>query len=191
MPGPALVGHCAIQSDVEGVLAGISLDRDGDPIVVEVLWRDEGGNWTGAPATVEARLLQAAGSKEADPPSSAELRELLGSLSTPLRERIRSASARCIGDPSPTPAVLRMASRLRALAVRAARHRDGGMLAILERALAFSARGHTAGEALLLDSLLTLDDSALLHRLPSLPDPPATPSSLRPRLTGLIVFRRG
>jgi hypothetical protein len=84
-----------------------------------------------------------------------------------------------------------MTSRLRRLAARAARRRDAAMLAVLERALAFCTTGHTAGEALLLDSLPMLDDEALLDRLPLLPEPPARPSALRPRMTGLIVFRRG
>ena len=61
----------------------------------------------------------------------------------------------------------------------------------LERTLGFCTAGHTAGEALLLDSLVMLDDEALLDRLPLLPEPPARLSALRPRMTGLIVFRRG
>ena len=52
----------------------------------------------------------------------------------------------------------------------AARRRDAAMLAVLERALAFCTTGHTAGEALLLDSLPMLDDEALLDRLPLLRD---------------------
>ncbi len=191
MSGLALGGHAAVQADAGGALAGIALDRDGCPILSEVLWRDGAGDWTDEPAVVERRLLQAARSCAASPPSPAELRELLGSLAAPVRERMRGASARNIGDPSPSLTVLRMTSRLRRLAARAARRRDAAMLAVLERALAFCTTGHTAGEALLLDSLPMLDDEALLDRLPLLPEPPARPSALRPRMTGLIVFRRG
>ncbi len=191
MSGPALCGHCAVEADQHGALAGITLERDGSPVVTEVLWREASGDWTDDPSMVEARLLQGAHSRAASPPSPAELRELLESLLGPLRARLRGAAARHVGDPSPSPTVLRMAGRLRTLATRAARHRDPAMLATLERALAFCTAGHTAGEALLLDSLSLLDDQALLDRLPTLPEPPARPSALRPRVTGLIVFRRG
>jgi len=190
MPGPALTGHSAVEADIDGALAGIALERDGDPVASEVLWREGADNWTDEPAIVEARLLQAARSAAASLPTSAELRELLGSLCAPVRERLRDASARHVGDPSPRPTVLRVTGRLRALAARAARQRDGARLALLERTLAFCTAGHTAGEALLLDSLMTLDDEALLDRLPLLPEPPARLSALRPRMTGLIVFRR-
>ena len=104
---------------------------------------------------------------------------------------MRVASARRVGNLSPSPAAIRMSCRLRALAARAARHRDAAMLATLERALAFCTGGHTAGEALLLGSLVMLDDDALLDRLPRLPEPSGRPPTVRPRLTGLIVFRRG
>ena len=191
MSGPALGGHSAVQADDDGALAGIALDRDGCPILSEVLWRDGAGNWTDEPALVERRLLQVARCPAANPPSPAELRELLGSLAAPVQERMRGASARNIGAPAPSLTVLRLTSRLRTLGARAARRRDAAMLAVLERALAFCATGHTAGEALLLDSLPMLDDEALLDRLPLLPEPPARPSALRPRMTGLILFRRG
>jgi hypothetical protein len=70
----------------------------------------------------------------------------------------------------------------------AARRRDGAGLACLERALAFLAGGHTAGESELLQRLLEVPPGELATRLARLPA--ATPrwEALEARLTGVVLF---
>jgi hypothetical protein len=118
------------------------------------------------------------------------VREILSALTPRFRSLLHEASIRRIAGTSPRPAALRLGRRVRALATRAARHRDATLLGLLDRALAFCAGGHTAGEALLVEVLVALDDEELITRLPGLPAAAPRPAPLHPRLTGLIIFRR-
>jgi hypothetical protein len=190
LQGPGIEGRCAICGDTEGALAGIALTRGGETFVSALLWKGEGRDWSDEPATVESRLRQAATAQEASPPSPAAIRALLTSLVPHLRALLRGASAHRVAGLPVSANALRLGRRLRALAARAARQREAESLARLTRALAFCAGGHTAGEAMLVSSLLSLGDDALLARLPGLPESPPVPAPLQPRLTGLIVFRR-
>jgi hypothetical protein len=194
LPGPGIEGICTVHSNAEGVLAGLALEREGARIASIVLWREgqeEAPEWIDEPAVVEARLLEAAHAPECPPPSCTVVREILSSLSPHFRSLLRDASVhRIVGSPS-RAAVLRLGKRLRALAIRAARHRDAALLELLEQALGFCTGGHTAGEAMLMESLEAFDDETLIARLPTLPEESPRPAPLHPRLTGLIVFQRG
>jgi hypothetical protein len=70
----------------------------------------------------------------------------------------------------------------------AARRRDGGELVRLERALAFVAGGHTAGEAMLVRRLADAGAPALAASLPGIPGTSAHWDAIDVRLTGLVVF---
>ena len=188
--GPGIEGTCTVHSAVDGVLAGLALNRAGEQVVSTVIWGGEGTEWTDDPMVVEARLLEAARAPGGPPPSSTAVREILSALTPRFRSLLHEASIRRIAGTSPRPAALRLGRRVRALATRAARHRDATLLGLLDRALAFCAGGHTAGEALLVEVLLALDDEELITRLPGLPAAAPRPAPLHPRLTGLIIFRR-
>jgi hypothetical protein len=58
----------------------------------------------------------------------------------------------------------------------------------LERALALVTRGHTAGEAALIEGLAESSDAELDTALSKLPRRPARCDSIDVRLTGLILF---
>lgn len=190
IPGAGNEGLCAVGSDVDGVLAGVALERGGEVIVSAVYWRVQGVEWIDTPEIVEPRLLEAARALPVVPPSGNEVSQVLSSLAPVVRGLLRASSERRTVGAAPASRDLRLGRRLRSLATNAARRRDAALLHTLERALGFCTGGHTAGEAMLTDSLTTLDDTALLAALPGLPAPSPHPSPLHPRLTGLIVFRR-
>jgi hypothetical protein len=58
----------------------------------------------------------------------------------------------------------------------------------LEAALAFVARGHTAGEAMLVQQLAESDERALRDALTRVPSAPPRCDALDVRLTGLVLF---
>ena len=189
LPGRAVEGVASIASGAEGVLAGIALEGQSGPVVSTVLWREVVGDWTADPGIVAARIAESAGASPGAPPSASEISGAIASLSPQVRVLLRQAAAYRIAGSSRTRAASHLGRRLRQLAAAAARRRDAGQLAVLESALGFCAGGHTAGEAMLIEGVVKLDDQALLARLPSLPRPTAQEGALRPRLSGLIVFR--
>ncbi len=190
LPGPGIEGICTVHAEAEGVLAGLALEHQGVRVVSTVLWRGDGLDWCDDPAMVEARLLEAARALGGPPPSAATVREVLAALSPVARSLLRDASAHRFAGARPSAAALRVGRRMRALATRAARHRDAALLDLLERALGFCMGGHTAGESMLIESLGALDDESLIARLPTLPAPSARPAPLLLRVTGLISFQR-
>ena len=189
LPGAIAEGVAAVASNVTGALAGIALEGRTGCVVATVLWW-EGNDWTDDSQAVTARIREAARARAATPPSPAEEREILSSLAGPVRRLLHQAAAYRIAGATPHHATLRLGKRLQRLAAIAAQRRDAPQLAVLESALSFSTGGHTAGEDLLIETLLKFDDERLLARLPALPRATAQEGPLRPRLTGLIVFRR-
>jgi hypothetical protein len=124
------------------------------------------------------------------PPSVTETHQIIASLSSEIRTLLQEASAHRIAGCPPSRACLHLGRRLRQLAGAAAMRRDASRLALLESALAFCSGGHTAGEERLTETLAELNDGELLARLASLPRATPPARALRPRLTGLIVFRK-
>jgi hypothetical protein len=140
---------------------------------------------------VEARLLEAAGAEAAVAPSASEQLAIVESLSGPIRALIRQAAVHRIAGGALSQTASRLGTRIRRMAGVAARRRDAAALEALEAALLFITGGHTAGEEAVIESLLALDDGQLWALLPALPRASAPGEVLRPRLTGLICFRRG
>lgn len=188
LAGPAVRGVCAVRSRRAGVLAGLALERGGEPVVSTVVWRDDEHEWTDDPRLVEPPLSEAGREAETRPPSGSALDALLGSLVPHCRALLREATAAgFVGAPA-VGAAQRLARRVRRLAVIATRVRRSEALPSLERALGFCTGGHTAGEVMLIEALETLSDAELMARLPCLPAPTPSPGPLRPLVTGLIVF---
>ncbi|HEX5963908.1 MAG TPA: hypothetical protein VFY42_09300, partial [Gemmatimonadales bacterium] len=90
-------------------------------------------------------------------------------------------------SPAPRPAARTVAARLSGLIHEAARLRQDGRLLHLERALAFAAGGHTAGEEMLIQRLVEVPDRELAAALGRMM-PQAEWDSIEVRLTGLILF---
>jgi hypothetical protein len=190
LTGVAVEGVCAVRASSAGALAGVSLEREGRPAAPAVFARTEGSSWRLDAEEIRARLHEAGAGMPLSPPSRMELDECLATLAPHIRSLLRGASQVRVGGLPLGAAALALGKRLRRLAAEAARQRDADLLGVLEHALGFCTRGHTAGEAMLIESLLSLSSSALLARLEHLPPAPTPATPLRPRLTGLIVFRR-
>ncbi len=189
LAGPQVEGLSAVQSSRAGTVAGVVLERDTHPVVSAVLVRNGEMEWAADAREIRERLHEAAHGAPVPPPQGEELQTILSALAPSVRALLREASlGRVAGLPS-RPATLALGKRLRRMAETAARRRDASQLALLERGLRFCTRGHTAGESMLIESLAGRSDAELLAGLKQTPSCPAPLSPLRPRLTGLIVFR--
>jgi hypothetical protein len=120
----------------------------------------------------------------------AKVRAALDRLAARVRERLALAIARRWTAGDPDPGARRLAARLAEAIREAARRRDARALARLERALAFTAGGHTAGEALLVRRLADAGERELASWTARLPAPTARWDAIEVRLTGLVLFER-
>ena len=87
-----------------------------------------------------------------------------------------------------SPIAGRVIERLQPLMSEGARRRRPARLALLENALAFAARGHTAGEAMLIERLATVGEGELSRAIADLPPEPVRTESVALRLTGVVLF---
>jgi hypothetical protein len=189
--GPACSGAAGLRSSASGCLVGISLTGPQGHSVGFVAWCDAAGRWIDEPRVIEARLLEAATAAElAELPPDAPIRPPTG-LAEIVRARLRLAlQPGFLGTP-PGEAGRRLARRLRRLARISVRERDTVTVSNIQAALRFATGGHTAGEAMLVERLLAMNDASLLSRIGALPAPAPPPNLLAPRLVGIIVFGAG
>ncbi|HET7425634.1 MAG TPA: C-terminal helicase domain-containing protein, partial [Gemmatimonadales bacterium] len=174
------------------VLAGFEIlgARSGhrQPLGSIVGWLDEQGTWCENAAIVSARLREAAASTSVTRAAPAAMRAVLERLAVPIRARLATTVARGWMAAEPVPPVRVLAQRLGELVRLAARARDATALTRLEAALAFVARGHTAGEAMLVEQLAESDERTLRDALTRVPSTPPRCDALDVRLTGLVLF---
>jgi hypothetical protein len=175
-----------------GVLAGFELAAlwrgERERIGAVVGWLGSDGSWTEEESVVAERLRAAAACDNRSTPAPALIRQALDRLVPPVRARLALAVARRWTAADPDTAARRLALRLGELVRAAARRRDGGALARLERALAFVAGGHTAGEAMLVRRLADADSRALAASVARIPATSARWDAIDVRLTGLVIF---
>jgi hypothetical protein len=184
-------GAAACVAEPSGILAGFTLHawRGGRaaPVSTHVTWWEAGGGWTEDPDVIEARLAEAATARRGEA-NEGDLRAALALLAGIVRERVRAVRLSQWQTPAPSPAACDLVLRLGRLARDAARDRNARALARVRRALALAARGHTAGEARLLERLADAPDQEVLAVLEKLPDAAPLPSVLEVRVTGVILF---
>ena len=189
---PARTPHEASGGGGTSVLAGFEIlgVRSGhrQPLGSIVGWLDEQGTWCEDAAIVSARLREAAASMSITRAASAAVRAVLERLAVPIRARLATTVARGWMAAEPEPPVRVLAQRLGELVRLAARARDATALTRLEAALAFVARGHTAGEAMLVQQLAESDERTLRDALTRVPSAPPRCDALDVRLTGLVLF---
>ena len=187
----ALAGAARVVSQEEGLLAGFALHSAGDrsaSLSTSVLWLERDGSWTEAPEALSLWLERAAARREVVPVEESRLRSWLLLLARPIKERLALTGSRRWLAPDPAPAVRRVAARLQAFTREAARMHQPNRLVQLERALGFVTRGHTAGEAALIERLADSSDAELDRMTPKLPEGRAQWGGIEARLTGLILF---
>jgi len=181
-----------VGGEVPGVLAGFELlaQRPGvaELLAVVVGWLDAGGRWCEDEPVVSRRLIEAARSERREPASAAEVQRALDRLVGPIRGRLALVGARRWAAAEPEPSARRLAARLGDAVRQAARRRDTSSLARLERALAFTAGGHTAGEAHLVRRLAEADADEVARWLARVPAPTPRWDAVEVRLTGLVLF---
>jgi hypothetical protein len=187
---PGAATGAAGRDDGGGILAGfelVALRRgERERIGSVVGWLGPDGTWTEEESVVAERLRVATTCNHRTPPTPDIIRQALDRLVEPVRARLALAAARRWTAAEPDTAARRLALRLGELVHAAARRRDGGELARLERALAFVAGGHTAGEAMLVRRLA--DAPALSASLAGIPATSARWDAIDVRLTGLVIF---
>jgi Helicase conserved C-terminal domain len=189
----ALAGVARVVSPHEGLLAGFALHSAGDrsaPLSTTVLWLERDGSWTEAPEALSLWLGRAAGGREVVPVEETRLRSWLVLLARPIKERLTLTGSRRWLAPDPAPAVRRVAARLQVFTREAARMHQPNRLVQLEHALGFVTRGHTAGEAALIERLADSSDAELERVTPKLPQGRAQWGGIEARLTGLVLFGR-
>jgi hypothetical protein len=193
--GPELRGTAVVRDGaVTGLLAGFELlartAGQAEVLAAAVGWLDASGRWREDEATVAARVVEAARCGHPAVPAPARLRAALERLATPIRERLALANARRWTAGDPDPFARRLAARLAESIREAARMRDGRALTRLERALAFTAGGHTAGEAMLVRTLADAGEGELASWTVRVPAPTPRWDAIEVRLTGLVLFGR-
>jgi superfamily II DNA or RNA helicase len=182
----------AVNAESGGVLAGFTIviaepngaSRD---LATMIGWLDRDGHWSEQPDAVDRALRTIGQSAPVTEPPQALLDGALELLSPIVRARLDATRASRWARPVRGSAAARLIERLNRLSADAARARDSSRLLLLERALRFAARGHTAGEEYLIQVLLGLPDSLAYQRLQHGPPAEADPLP-RVRLNGLIVF---
>ncbi|HEX6434444.1 MAG TPA: hypothetical protein VFZ87_09375 [Gemmatimonadales bacterium] len=164
-------GVANVSSDRSGLLAGFTLCAPDYPedSAATVMWLEPNGSWSEASDIVEAQLEIAARDRAITRAPAEQLSQWLALLAGPIRNRMTFTRSRRWMAIEPTAGARKLLSRLQRCMKTAARRRDAGELADLERAIAFVAGGHTAGEAMLLERLAQATDSELRQLLPTLP----------------------
>ncbi len=150
-------------------------------------WLPRGGGVERDAGIIASRLVTAHGAaRPADPPDPTELDWLAEAIGGPAAEMLRAANASRL--PAGSSALARrLLRRLHSIGRVAARNRDDLLLAALDRAVRAAARGHSAGEALLVRELVAAPDRELLRRLTALPDRAVRAFDVR--VAGVVLFR--
>jgi superfamily II DNA or RNA helicase len=193
--GPSIPGTAMVRGAERGVLAGFELLSRGGGVIERVAavvgWMDARGRWSEGEAIVTRRLLEAAEAGESGAIPAPALGRALDALAGPIRERLAEAAGRRWAAAEPDSSARRLAVRLQAAVREAARRRDVAGLARLERALAFVAGGHTAGESELVARMAEAPAPELALWTGRLPAPTARRDPVEARLTGLVLFDTG
>jgi hypothetical protein len=186
----AVAGAALVPSEEEGLLAGFTLYSGGPPawLSSNLLWLQGNGTWTEAPDIVGARLEQAANRFEVPALDDVRFRSWLLPLAVAIKERLTLAGSRRWIVPEPAAGSRRLAARLLAFTREAARMHRPDRLMQLEQAMGFITRGHTAGEAALIERLAESTDAVLNTALSTLPRRTVRVEGIEVRLTGLVLF---
>ena len=176
-------GVAAIQGREDRLLVGLQLE--GEIAATRFAVIDARGTWSEAPRTIREILRSARDAAPADCVGWEEWRERLAPF---VRSMLREAADGNWRVAPQGPQSRELIARLQTILRRATRARDTTTLTRLEPLFAFVARGHTAGEAQLVEEWATLDDEALTQKGDGLPEPREAVGAGRTlRIVGAIV----
>lgn len=186
--GAAAAGVALVPAGPPGVLALFELYGGRDRLSATLVWVEPGGEWTEAEDVVAARLAAATATAPVAAADSVRLSAGLTLLAAPIRARLTVARGSRWCPPAAGAAAHQLSLRLHRSLREAARRRDLAALAVLERALAYVGRGHTAGEALWLERLAELGEEELEVEAARLPAADSRWGTIEPRLGGVLLF---
>jgi hypothetical protein len=178
-PGPGLLG---------GFELHVTRCGRNERLAAAVGWVDPAGRWSEDELSVTTAVMAALRSEAVVELDRARAAAALDRFVEPIRTRLSIVGGRRWIGAEPDPAARRLAVRIGSGVREAARQRDGLLLARLERALAFVAGGHTAGEALLVRRMAVAELGALARGLTRFPLPTARWDTIEVRVTGLVLF---
>ncbi|MGE3527421.1 MAG: C-terminal helicase domain-containing protein, partial [Gemmatimonadales bacterium] len=177
----------ATVNGVEGLLAGFRLESDLGVLATWLGGIDRTGRWRDDAGWVEPFLMRAVAGADPQPPRPETVASAIHRLVPVVRSALRQIRAGQWRRPRQTVETARLIHRLTSLARSAARNRDADRLEAIERALAFTRRGHTAGERQLIAGLAAKPGPELVSWLTRCPAPRPEPSAIWPVLTGLVI----
>ena len=190
--GAASSGVAVVPTGPAGTLALFEIyglgDKGAERLAATLIWVGPDGAWTEEESVVSARLAAAVASPVTAARESARLKAALELLAGPIRSRLALSRGGRWSPPAADPVIRQLSLRLHRAVREAARRRDLGALAGLERALGFVGRGHTAGESVELERLVGLPESRFERETSRLPVASAHWSVIEPRVGGVLLF---
>jgi hypothetical protein len=175
----------------KGLLVGFELRSSGEGpawLSRTVVWLEPDGSWTESPVALNHWLDCAAARFESGNICRTRLGKWLALLSSHIKDRVSSAAGRRWGAAEPSAAVRAVATRLQGLITAAARLHQPARLRELERAMSFAVRGHTSGEAAIVERMAQSSDAEFVRDMAKLPGAGYQAAPINARLTGLIMF---
>ena len=157
-----IAGTAAVVGTQERLLLAVAIGANVRCAVI-----DDEGRWSEAPRTVAAFLRRAGTLPASVAGIDVQWRERAAAF---IRAVVRDATDRAWRRHQLRPSARMLIARLQTLLRAALRERDHPRAAAAEHLLSFVARGHTAGEAALVDDWSLLDDGTLLREANSLPE---------------------
>lgn len=177
-------GTAAIRGAASALLALLAIEDQGSgartnaPVVIQA-----DGGWSEDPAAIQ-QVLGEAGTAEDE---VLDPRMWSGFLASPVREILRRSITHGWSATAHSVAARRLLDRLHPLLRTATKDRDPARRDLLERMTAFAARGHTAGEELLIEAAIPLSDDDLLTRGPGRSEEPAGSGKISIRVVAAIA----
>jgi superfamily II DNA or RNA helicase len=181
---------CRVDGNEGGLLAGFSVysmeSTSTRRVASSLGFLDAHGSWSEQPELV-SRMMDAALSAAPWPSQHRMTHSELASLSGVIRERLELIQlAQWTSHTSNLQT--RIITRLNRIAARAVRGRKRDLLSLVERAIEFARRGHTAGEERWMEQWLSLPESALIDTIGLCPTADGSMPSSFCELLGVVVF---
>lgn len=187
---PPIEGSARVSGEIDGVVAGFRIAM-GDGTCREIVVARSRPGWSDDGATIAALLERARSAASMSAPDPRRLRSALRGFPGVVRSALRVAQGTLVPGADRSPAVRRLMRELMLLARGAARRRDTESIRLLEQGTVFLGRGHTAGEALLIDRWARLPADDLLDAIGRVPRSSRPAPVLRVELIGVLVIERG
>lgn len=186
----AAPGIASISGAAPGVVAGFRLHL-ADGSGCDLVRARVAAEWTDDPVLIAGLLELAHGEQRALVPPTRRTAAAMRSVAALVRKALRSSHGRDFLAGARPASVRRAMRRLLSLAREAAENRNQMRLAALERGLAMLRRGHTAGEARLVERWPELPLPTLLATLGKLPREPSQGAATRIELIGVLLVEPG